>query len=96
MEGARHYEEPVLSGASAFESVNIYGPAPNSKTKRSLRVKKLSFDNLKLALRDSAALARFGVVAQLVEHHNGIVGVAGSIPVGSTIFLFPRSPRFFQ
>ena len=25
-----------------------------------------------------------GVVAQLVEHHNGIVGVAGSIPVGST------------
>jgi hypothetical protein len=26
-----------------------------------------------------------GVVAQLVEHHNGIVGVAGSIPVGSTI-----------
>jgi hypothetical protein len=27
-----------------------------------------------------------GVVAQLVEHHNGIVGVAGSIPVGSTIF----------
>ncbi len=26
-----------------------------------------------------------GVVAQLVEHHNGIVGVAGSNPVGSTI-----------
>jgi hypothetical protein len=25
-----------------------------------------------------------GVVAQLVEHHNGIVGVAGSNPVGST------------
>ncbi len=25
-----------------------------------------------------------GVVAQLVEHHNGIVGVAGSSPVGST------------
>ena len=29
--------------------------------------------------------AQDGVVAQLVEHHNGIVGVAGSIPVGSTI-----------
>ena len=26
-----------------------------------------------------------GVLAQLVEHHNGIVGVAGSNPVGSTI-----------
>ena len=25
-----------------------------------------------------------GVLAQLVEHHNGIVGVAGSNPVGST------------
>ena len=40
-----------------------------------------------------------GVVAQLVEHHNGIVGVAGSIPVGSTILqaflgrLFPQAPR---
>jgi hypothetical protein len=26
-----------------------------------------------------------GVVAQLVEHHNGIVGVRGSNPLGSTI-----------
>jgi hypothetical protein len=26
-----------------------------------------------------------GVVAQLVEHHNGIVGVRGSSPLGSTI-----------
>ena len=26
----------------------------------------------------------FGVVAQLVEHHNGIVGVRGSNPLGST------------
>ena len=26
-----------------------------------------------------------GVVAQLVEHHNGIVGVIGSNPFGSTI-----------
>ena len=29
-----------------------------------------------------------GVVAQLVEHHNGIVGVRGSNPLGSTILLF--------
>jgi hypothetical protein len=28
-----------------------------------------------------------GVVAQLVEHHNGIVGVRGSNPLGSTIRL---------
>ena len=33
---------------------------------------------IKLALLD-------GVVAQLVEHHNGIVGVRGSNPLGSTI-----------
>ena len=30
-----------------------------------------------------------GVVAQLVEHHNGIVGVISSILFGSTIFIFP-------
>jgi hypothetical protein len=29
-----------------------------------------------------------GVVAQLVEHHNGIVGVIGSNPFGSTILSF--------
>ncbi len=30
-----------------------------------------------------------GVVAQLEEHHNGIVGVVGSNPINSTIdFLF--------
>jgi integrase len=32
-----------------------------------------------------------GVVAQLVEHHNGIVGVRGSTPLGSTKFFFPDS-----
>src|SRR5229473_5353310 len=33
-----------------------------------------------------------GVVAQLVEHHNGIVGVRGSSPLGSTIlFCFSRN-----
>ena len=30
-----------------------------------------------------------GVVAQLVEHHNGIVGVRGSNPLGSTILRLP-------
>ena len=29
-----------------------------------------------------------GVVAQLVEHHNGIVGVRGSNPLGSTSLFF--------
>lgn len=32
----------------------------------------------------------FGVLAQLVEHHNGIVGVSGSNPLGST-----KSGSFF-
>ena len=32
-----------------------------------------------------------GVVAQLVEHHNGIVGVRGSSPLGSTILRSERS-----
>ena len=31
-----------------------------------------------------------GVVAQLVEHHNGIVGVRSSILLGSTILFFLR------
>jgi hypothetical protein len=33
-----------------------------------------------------------GVVAQLVEHHNGIVGVRGSNPLGSTILRPQRNP----
>src|SRR5439155_23046974 len=32
-----------------------------------------------------------GVVAQLVEHHNGIVGVRGSNPLGSTILAINKS-----
>ena len=32
-----------------------------------------------------------GVVAQLVEHHNGIVGVRGSNPLGSTILELQES-----
>ena len=42
-----------------------------------------SFDKTEVFAKLNATLD--GVVAQLVEHHNGIVGVAGSIPVGSTI-----------
>ena len=34
-----------------------------------------------------------GVVAQLVEHHNGIVGVRGSNPLGSTIYLRRRNRK---
>ena len=36
-----------------------------------------------------------GVVAQLVEHHNGIVGVVGSIPIGSTSSLFLGAAKPF-
>lgn len=36
-----------------------------------------------------------GVVAQLVEHHNGIVGVVGSIPIGSTSSLFVCATEHF-
>ena len=39
-----------------------------------------------------------GVVAQLVEHHNGIVGVISSILFGSTTFLtwyINDMPSFF-
>ena len=42
------------------------------------------FDNL---LGRSKLPVLDGVVAQLVEHHNGIVGVRGSNPLGSTILV---------
>jgi hypothetical protein len=44
------------------------------------------FDNL---FGQSTLPALDGVVAQLVEHHNGIVGVRGSNPLGSTILFRP-------
>ena len=40
------------------------------------------FDKLPMVIILEPALV--GVVAQLVEHHNGIVGVRGSTPLGST------------
>jgi hypothetical protein len=42
------------------------------------------------------ALLLDGVVAQLVEHHNGIVGVRGSNPLGSTILLKNTAQNTFQ
>src|SRR5437773_5848968 len=39
---------------------------------------------LQIPNRQSKIENPFGVVAQLVEHHNGIVGVRGSNPLGST------------
>ena len=47
-----------------------------------------------LSLR-AIKLSRCGVVAQLVEHHNGIVGVVGSIPIGSTSSLFVGAAESF-
>jgi hypothetical protein len=49
----------------------------------SRRAAAKSFDKQEGQFRLSAALD--GVLAQLVEHHNGIVGVKGSNPLGSTI-----------
>jgi hypothetical protein len=38
-----------------------------------------------------------GRVAQLVEHHNGIVGVIGSIPFASTILeVIESNSKFFN
>ena len=48
------------------------------------------FDNR--ASRPTFHLRSAGVVAQLVEHHNGIVGVRGSNPLGSTSLKY-FSPR---
>ena len=45
---------------------------------------QIGFDKRNAPPRVTAASD--GVVAQLVEHHNGIVGVRGSNPLGSTIF----------
>ncbi len=42
----------------------------------------LTFEGVRLDWQPLFHLA--GVVAQLVEHHNGIVGVRGSNPLGST------------
>ena len=53
------------------------------------------FNFIVFALRDEERIRRVahlkaGVVAQLVEHHNGIVGVRGSNPLGSTSFDWNR------
>src|SRR5882724_4694970 len=51
----------------------------------------ICFDNA--ALPSKVLAAPDGVVAQLVEHHNGIVGVRGSNPLGSTILRSERPGR---
>src|SRR5882724_4495193 len=51
------------------------------------------FDNLN---GHSKLPALDGVVAQLVEHHNGIVGVRGSNPLGSTILYLQRHSPWFE
>ena len=50
---------------------------------RSLNSGQIVLTNERGILKFSGTLD--GVVAQLVEHHNGIVGVRGSNPLGSTI-----------
>ena len=57
-----------------------------------IKIPAKSFD--KSGKKSKLSVALDGVVAQLVEHHNGIVGVAGSIPVGSTILQQIRPPNF--
>ena len=53
-----------------------------------------SFDKRGVAVKLSKPV---GVVAQLVEHHNGIVGVRGSNPLGSTIrFSLQNIPAFLR
>lgn len=48
-------------------------------------VKRWHFRFDKQSFFHDKAFLLYGVVAQLVEHHNGIVGVWGSTPHGSTI-----------
>ena len=70
-----------------FSHLKIDNPSKNRDSPGVGRGKNLlekPFDNLGVSSYCLHPLD--GVVAQLVEHHNGIVGVAGSIPVGSTSF----------
>ena len=59
------------------------------------RLGNKSFDKVKAHFYRVAPLLD-GVVAQLVEHHNGIVGVRGSNPLGSTIQKGPQAWRKIQ
>jgi hypothetical protein len=57
------------------------------REEKGFQITAKSFDKRGVAAKLSKPV---GVVAQLVEHHNGIVGVRGSNPLGSTI-RFPRA-----
>ena len=61
-----------------------------------LEAESLAFCNLPVANHQTALENQNsdGVLAQLVEHHNGIVGVRGSNPLGSSDSAFPASGPF--
>jgi hypothetical protein len=67
----------------SFDTRKRYSILTKTFNHISRRAAAKSFDKQRGQFRLSAALD--GVLAQLVEHHNGIVGVKGSNPLGSTI-----------
>jgi hypothetical protein len=67
------------------------GSADNYHRREQFEFSQNRFDNLN---QRSTLPAPDGVVAQLVEHHNGIVGVRGSNPLGSTILKFQELRAF--
>lgn len=70
----------MLDARTAGSGVAELGLLQRNQTKRREAVDKVA------ALYRLRPAETDGVVAQLVEHHNGIVGVRGSNPLGSTIF----------
>lgn len=50
------------------------------------RIQKTAWQPAEPRYRSSIRIIGYGVLAQLVEHHNGIVGVSGSSPLCSTTF----------
>jgi hypothetical protein len=69
----------------AFKSSRLYEQTRLRRRQESERLCNFSA----FALREQECVRKVphllaGVVAQLVEHHNGIVGVRGSNPLGST------------
>ena len=85
------------AGQAMVHAERLKSKAPSSKFKmqmgkdklpiRSVRQILKSFDNPCPDLR--VRRVRDGVLAQLVEHHNGIVGVKSSSLLGSTILNSP-------
>jgi hypothetical protein len=50
------------------------------------RIQKTAWQPAEPRYRSLIRIIGYGVLAQLVEHHNGIVGVSGSSPLCSTTF----------